>query len=124
MNRDSPSKAVMVVMLTALVCSGLVSAAVVLLRPIQLNNQMLEQSRNIMRLTGLLPEQRQVEDEEMLDLFQTLDRRIVNIDSAGFDEEIDPLTFNQRRADSRKFVFVLNVGTIVYAKMTTADVRS
>lgn len=100
MNRDSPSKAVMVVMLTALVCSGLVSAAVVLLRPIQLNNQMLEQSRNIMRLTGLLPEQRQVEDEEMLDLFQTLDRRIVNIDSAGFDEEIDPLTFNQRRADS------------------------
>ena len=70
MNRDSPSKAVMVVMLTALVCSGLVSAAVVLLRPIQLNNQMLEQSRNIMRLTGLLPEQRQVEDEEMLDLFQ------------------------------------------------------
>ena len=100
MNRDSPRKAVLVVMLTALVCSGLVSAAVVLLRPIQLNNQMLEQSRNIMRLTGLLPEHGQVEDEEMLDLLQDLDRRIVNIDAAGFDEEIDPLTFNQRRADS------------------------
>ena len=56
MNKDSPAKALLVVLVTALVCSSLVSAAVVLLRPIQLNNQMLERSRNIMQLTGLLTE--------------------------------------------------------------------
>jgi Na+-transporting NADH:ubiquinone oxidoreductase subunit C len=100
MSRESPLKAILVVLLTALVCSGLVSAAVVMLRPIQLNNQMLEQSRNIMQLTGLLPARGQLEDEEMLDLFKTLDRRIVNIDAAGFDGEIDPVTFDVSRADN------------------------
>ena len=55
MSRESPRKAILVVMLTAVVCSGLVSAAVVMLRPIQLNNQMLDRSRNIMQLTGMLP---------------------------------------------------------------------
>ena len=54
MNNDSPVKAFLVVLLTAVVCSSLVSAAVVVLRPIQLDNQMLERSRNIMKLTGLV----------------------------------------------------------------------
>ncbi len=56
MNNDSPLKAFLVILLTALVCSSLVSAAVVILRPIQLNNQMLDRSRNIMKLTGLVEE--------------------------------------------------------------------
>ena len=100
MTRESPRKAILVVMLTALICSGLVSAAVVMLRPIQLNNQMLDQSRNIMQLTGLLPADGQLEDDELLDLYKTLDRRIVHIDAAGFDGEIDPVTFNLSRADN------------------------
>lgn len=100
MNRESPRKAILVVMLTALVCSGLVSSAVVMLRPIQLNNRMLEESRNIMQLTGLLPADGHVENDEMLELFKTLDRRIVNIEAADFDWEIDPATFNLARADN------------------------
>jgi Na+-transporting NADH:ubiquinone oxidoreductase subunit C len=100
MSRESPRKAILVVMLTALVCSGLVSAAVVMLRPVQLNNQMLDRSRNIMQLTGLLPADGQLENEELLELYKTLDRRIVNIDAAGFDGEIDPATFSISRADN------------------------
>jgi len=97
-NRDSPQKAILVVLLTALVCSSLVSAAVVVLRPIQLNNQLLERSRNIMQLTGLLAEGESPDDEEMLGLFRSLDRRIVYIDGASFDSSIDPDSFDQRRA--------------------------
>jgi Na+-transporting NADH:ubiquinone oxidoreductase subunit C len=100
MTRESPRKAILVVMLTALICSGLVSAAVVMLRPIQLNNQMLDRSRNIMQLTGLLPADGQFEDDELLDLYKSLDRRMVNIDSAEFDGEIDPATFSISRADN------------------------
>lgn len=100
MNNDSPMKAIMVVLLVALVCSSLVSAAVVILRPIQLNNQLLDQSRNIMQLTGLLPEKTEVSDDEMLGLFKSLDSRIVEIDKAGFDSEIDPFTFDKRRASN------------------------
>ena len=98
MNNDSPLKAVLVVLLTALVCSTLVSAAVVVLRPIQINNQLLDRSRNIMALTGLLPAGEAVEDEAMLELFKSLDTRIADLDSARFDDSLDPLTFDLRRA--------------------------
>ena len=98
MNRDSPKNALLAVLVTALVCSSLVSAAVVLLRPIQLNNQLLEQSRNIMQLTGLLAEGDELDDDEMLGLYKSVDRRIVNISDAVFDEAIDPNTFNKRKA--------------------------
>ena len=66
MNNDSPVKAFLVILLTALVCSSLVSASVVILRPIQLNNQMLDRSRNIMKLTGLVEKGRTPSDDEML----------------------------------------------------------
>jgi Na+-transporting NADH:ubiquinone oxidoreductase subunit NqrC len=97
-NKDSPKNALLVVLVTALVCSSLVSAAVVLLRPIQLNHQLLEKSRNIMQLTGLLAEGNELDDDEMLGLYKSVDRRIVNIDEATFDEVIDPNTFDKRKA--------------------------
>lgn len=98
MNNDSPMKAFLVVLVVALVCSSLVSAAVVILRPIQLNNQLLDQSRNIMQLTGLLPADVEIQDDELLQLFKNLDSRIVDIDAAAFDDSLDPYTFDKRRA--------------------------
>ena len=100
MSNDTPQKAILVVLLTALVCSSLVSAAVVILRPIQLNNQMLDRSRNIMQLTGLVPRGQAIKDDDMLELYKSLDLRIINIDAAGFDTEIDPDTFDKRRAQN------------------------
>ena len=98
MNNDSPMKAVLVVLLVALVSSFLVSASVVILRPIQLNNQLLDRSRNIMKLTGLLPAETTVSDEEMLLLLKSLDARVVNIDLAEFATGIDPYKFDKRKA--------------------------
>ena len=98
MNNDSPRKAILVVLLTAIICSTLVSAAVVILRPIQLNNQLLDRSRNIMALTGLLPADEVPDDEEMLELFKSLDTRMVDIDEGRFDDTQDVNTFNMRRA--------------------------
>jgi Na+-transporting NADH:ubiquinone oxidoreductase subunit C len=98
MSAEATRKAILVVAVTALVCSGLVSAAVVILRPIQLNNQLLDRSRNIMQLTGLLPSGQSIEDDDMLELFRSLDMRIVNIDAADFDSEMDAGTFDKRLA--------------------------
>ncbi len=100
MNNDSPAKAFLVVLLVAVVCSSLVSAAVVILRPIQLNNQLLDRSRNIMQLTGLLAEGVEPGDEEMLALYKSLDTRIVDIDKGTFDSTINAETFDKRRAAS------------------------
>jgi len=98
MHNDSPLKAFFVVVVTAIICSSLVSAAVVILRPIQLNNQMLDRSRNIMKLTGLVEKGVAPGDEEILELFRSMDVRIVDIDRAVFSNELDPLSFDQRRA--------------------------
>lgn len=96
--KDSPVSALLTVLVTAIVCSSIVSASVVLLRPIQLNNQLLERSGNILQLTGLLPPGGRVEDEVLLGLFRSLDARVVDIDSASLDSEFDPYTFDGRRA--------------------------
>lgn len=98
MAKDSPRYAILVIILTALVCSSLVSAAVVMLRPIQLNNQLLERSQNVMQLTGLLEPGLKLDDDEALRLYKSLDIRLVDIDRAQFDETIDPQNFDKRRA--------------------------
>lgn len=98
MASDTPQKAFLVVVLTALICSSLVSAAVVLLRPIQLNNQLLDRSRNILQLTGLLGENESPGDEALLELYQALDVRLADIDQAVFNQELNPNTFDKRRA--------------------------
>lgn len=98
MSNDSSLKAILVVLLTAVICSTLVSAAVVVLRPIQLNNQLLDRSRNIMSLTGLLPSGEAPGDEEMLELFKSLDARMVDIDLGRFDDTLDVNSFDMRRA--------------------------
>jgi Na+-transporting NADH:ubiquinone oxidoreductase subunit C len=98
MNNDSPAKAFLVILLVAVACSSLVSAAVVILRPIQLNNQLLDRSRNVMHLTGLLSGGEEPGDEEMLALYRSLDSRIVDIDAGAFDNTHNPDTFDKRRA--------------------------
>ena len=117
MTNDSATKAVLVVLITALVCSTMVSAAVVVLRPIQLNNQLLDRSRNIMSLTGLLPAGKIPGDEEMLELFKSLDTRLVDIDAGRFDDTHDPNTYDMRRAVNSP-----DLGTAVPAAQDTASI--
>ena len=98
MRKESPIRALLTVLVTAVVCSFFVSASVVLLRPIQLNNKLLERSGNVLALTGLLPAGEEIEEEQLLDLFKGLDARVVNIDDATLDSEFDPYTFDGRKA--------------------------
>jgi Na+-transporting NADH:ubiquinone oxidoreductase subunit C len=97
-NNDSPQKALLVVFLVALVCSILVSLAAITLKPLQLRNQLVERSRNIIALTGLLPGDAKLSDEQILAALEQLDIRVVNIDSGEFDATIDPVGFDARAA--------------------------
>ena len=96
--KDTPLRATVTVLVTAVVCSLVVSGSVVLLRPIQLNNQLLDRSGNIMQLTGLLPDGGATDDEELLGLFKSLDARVVNVGEGEFDANFDPYTFDARKA--------------------------
>lgn len=96
--KESPLRALLTVLVTAVVCSSIVSGSVVLLRPIQLNNMLLERSGNILQLTGLLPPGGDVEGEVLLQLYKSLDARVVDIDAASLESEFDPYTFDARKA--------------------------
>ena len=100
MRSDTPFRALLTVLVTAVICSTIVSASVVLLRPIQLNNQLLKRSGNILQLTGLLPAAGAIDDDRVLELFRSLDARVVNVDQATLDSEFDPYTFDERKAAS------------------------
>ena len=100
MNNDSPKKALLMIFVTALACSILVSVAAITLRPIQLKHKLLDRARNVIQLTGLVSadEHDGLSDEELLTLYGQLDKRVVNIDEQTFAPDINPETFDQRKA--------------------------
>ena len=100
MNNDSPKKALLMIFVTALACSILVSVAAISLRPIQLTHKLLERARNVIQLTGLVSAEQnnELSDEALLTLYGQLDKRVVNIDEQIFAPDINPETFDQRKA--------------------------
>ncbi len=98
MNNESPQKALLVVFAVALVCSLLVSTAAITLKPIQLRNQLVERSRNIIALTGLVPAGTALSNDEILEAVEQLDIRVVDLETGEFDSTIDPVEFDERAA--------------------------
>lgn len=98
MNNDSPIKAILVVLGTAFVCSLLVTMAAVNLKPIQQAYQDLERNRYIIGISGLAEDGAELSDADVVDLFQSLDARLVDLDAGRYDERFNPLTFDQRQA--------------------------
>jgi len=96
--KDSPQKALLVVFAVALVCSILVSVAAIVLNPIQLRNQLVERSRNVIALTGLVPPGTALSGDEILEAVEQLDIRVLNIDTGRFDDSLDPAEFDARAA--------------------------
>ena len=100
MNNDSPLKAILVVLCTAFVCSLLVTMAAVKLKPIQQAYQDLERNRYIIGISGLAEDGADLSDAQVVDLFQALDVRLVDLDAGRYDDSLNPLTFDQRQAAS------------------------
>jgi len=98
MGKDSPLKALIVVLAVSLACSILVSTASITLKPIQLLNQKVERSRHIVALTGLVPIDKELSNEEILQAVEQLDVRVINIATGEFDDSIDPEQFDTRAA--------------------------
>ncbi len=96
--KDSTIKALIVVLAVSLACSVLVSTAAITLKPIQLLNQKVERSRHIVALTGLVPADKELSHDEILQAVEQLDVRVINIDTGEFDDSIDPEQFDARAA--------------------------
>ena len=95
---ESPIKSLLILLAIALVCSVLVSMSAIGLRPIQLQNELIERYRNIVALTGLAPAGQALSDEEILSVVTQLDLRVVNLETGRFEADLDPENINSRRA--------------------------
>lgn len=98
MNTDKPQTAFLIVVAVALVCAVLVSLSAIGLRPIQERNALIERSRNIVALSGLVEPGRALSGEEILAAIAQMDVRVVNIDTGEFEDGIDPAEFDPRAA--------------------------
>lgn len=91
--KESVRRTVTVALLVCLVCSVVVSAAAVALKPIQITNQLLDKKRNILSIAGLLEEGADVEAQ-----FEKVTARLVDLRTGEFSDEMDPLAYDQQKA--------------------------
>lgn len=90
---DSIRKTLWVAFSLSMVCAILVSAAVVMLKPVQEKNQALDRKLNILAAAGLLQEGVSVEDQ-----FKSVQTRVVDLRTGKFADDAVPDSFDQRRA--------------------------
>jgi len=100
---DDPRKTVAVALALCLVCSIVVSAAAVLLRPAQDANAELDRRKNILEVAGLLETGRDADTDpdaevDVEALFANIERRIVDLEKGEFTDEIDADAFDARVA--------------------------
>jgi len=98
---DSVKKTLTVAFALCLVCSVLVSAAAVVLKPMQEANKALDKKRNILQIAGLMEEGKTVDE-----LFTQIETRVIDMTTGEYAADIDPLTYDQRKAasDPKQFI--------------------
>lgn len=93
MKNDSTQKTLIVALLLCLVCSIIVSASAVGLKPIQEKNKTADIKKNILDVAGLLNDYTDIDAE-----FENIEARIIDIDSGDYTNEVDVQVYNQRKA--------------------------
>lgn len=90
---DSIRKTLWVAFSLSMVCAVLVSAAAVILQPVQETNKALDRKRNILAASGLLQEGVSIEEQ-----FKSVQTRIVDLRTGKFADDAVPENFDQRKA--------------------------
>ncbi len=90
---DSVAKTLVVAIGLCLVCSVIVSATAVALKPLQERNAALARKIQILKVADLMEEGGDVDA-----LFSQVETRIVDFDTGQFTDAVDPETYNQHKA--------------------------
>jgi Na+-transporting NADH:ubiquinone oxidoreductase subunit C len=91
-SNDSIGKILKVAFSLCIVCSVVVSAAAVVLKPAQEANKTLDRKRNILQAAGMLEEGRSVEEQ-----FAAVEERFVDLSTGRFTDAVGP-DYDQRAA--------------------------
>ncbi len=92
---DSTKKTIIIAALLCLVCSILVSASAVLLKPLQLSNKKADIKKNILSVADL-----QAEGKSVDELFKQFEMKVVNLETGEYADDVDAANYDQRKASS------------------------
>lgn len=95
MGNDSIKKTLLVTVVLSLICSVLVSAAAVFLKPVQDQNIKLDVQRNILAISGLTPDAKALSVAEVAELYKRIQPRLVDLKTGKFVDEANGLTVDQ-----------------------------
>ena len=98
MANDSVGRTFGVALGVCLVCSVLVSAAAVSLRPTQAVNKALDKKRNILMAAGLLKSGEVASGERVGELYQNINPRVIDLATGEYIDGVDPVAYDQRQA--------------------------
>ena len=91
---DSLEKTIAIALSLCFVCAILVSFAAVALRPLQIENKMMDMKKNILDVAGLLSE-----DTDIHQAFASkIEEKLINIETGEYVEDMDPEKYDQRKA--------------------------
>ncbi len=93
MVNDTVAKTLWVAGVLSVICSAFVSISAVVLRPQQEKNKDLDRKKNILQAAGLYEKNQSIDE-----LFKLFEMKVVNLESGEFADDIDPATFDQRKA--------------------------
>ncbi|UTW13647.1 Na(+)-translocating NADH-quinone reductase subunit C [Marinobacterium rhizophilum] len=91
--KDSISKTITVTVLLCVVCSVVVSAAAVLLKPQQVSNKELDRKSNILSAAGISEPGKSVDE-----LFAQITTKVVDLETGTFTDAVDPATYDAMKA--------------------------
>ena len=92
--KDSITNTLLIAFLVSLACSIMVSTSVVLLRPKQMENQLIHSGyRNVVRLISSIDKSKNPEE-----LIKDIDPRMVDLETGDYVTDIKPAEFNPRTA--------------------------
>jgi len=94
-NRESIKNVLIVAVSLSLVCSVLVSATAVILKPMQERNEALNMKKNVLLVAGLLEPGIDVEER-----FGMVETHIVDLATGDYHDEIDPAEYDMIEAAS------------------------
>lgn len=92
-NRDSIGNTLLVAIGVSLVCSVLVSAAAIVLRPLQEANQAQFRQRIVLEVAGLYDP-----DAPVVEQFGDIETRLVDLETGAYVDDMDPASFDAEAA--------------------------
>ena len=96
--KDTVRQTFIVSLSLCLVASVVVSGAAVMLKPTQIQNQTLDQRKNILIAAGLLDPEEDFTAERIEEVFGQVEPRVVDLDTGEYVTDIDAATYDQRKA--------------------------